>query len=451
MKVLRKAFSQPLDPVVTSFVSSIDEDKHIISADLDGSLAHVSMLETVGLITAAQAKKLKNGLAIIKDQFANGSFQLTQDCEDVHMNVEVKLEQLIGSDAKLLHTARSRNDQIALDMRLYIIQQIGGISWLVDELIETISNKADQYSDTIMPGYTHLQNAQPVSVGHALLSFVEMLKRDLERLKDCAKHTDCSPLGAGALAGSSLPIQPELSAKALGFSKTFDNSIDAVSDRDFICEFIFVCSMIALHLSQIAENLIIWTTKEFGFVTFSDAVTTTSSLMPQKKNPDPIEIVRAKAGAVCGDLMNVLMVLKAQPIGYNRDLQETKKPAINTANVISDSLKVLTLAISEMTVNGASTLEAASNPELFATDLVEYLVLKGMPFRQAHETVAEVVSLAREKSQSLKHLALSHYRQISPLFRDDIYDLYEPAASVARKTSPGGTGSRQPKQTRYPC
>ncbi|MBX9669959.1 MAG: argininosuccinate lyase [Candidatus Obscuribacterales bacterium] len=444
MKVLRTAFSQPLDPVVTSFVSSIDEDKYIINADLDGSLAHVSMLEAVGLIKAAQATKIKEGLAIIKEQYSDGTFNLSEDFEDVHMNIEVKLEQLIGSDAKLLHTARSRNDQVALDIRLYVLQQISGISSLLQELIETITAKAAQYSDTIMPGYTHLQHAQPVSVSHSFLSFVEMLKRDLERLKDCAEHTDCSPLGAGALAGSSLPIEPELSAKALGFSKAFNNSIDAVSDRDFACEFVFVCSMIAIHLSQIAENLIIWTTKEFGFVTFSDAVTTTSSLMPQKKNPDPIEIVRAKSGAVCGDLFNILMVLKAQPIGYNRDLQETKKPAINAANVIIESLKVMVLAFSEMTINGDATLEAASAPELFATDLLEYLVLKGVPFRKAHETIAELVSSAREKSQSLKHLPLTHYRQISPLFRDDIYDLYNPAASVARKNSPGGTGSRKP-------
>ena len=267
-----------------------------------------------------------------------------------------------------------------------------------------------------------------------------MLKRDAERFEDCQKRTACSPLGAGAIAGSSLPIAPQVSAEVLGFNKTFANSIDAVMDRDFVAEFVFACSLTAVHLSQLAETMIIWCTNEFGFVTFSDAVTTTSSLMPQKKNPDPIEIVRGKVGTVCGDLLNLLITLKGLPVGYNRDLQETKPPAINSSNTIIDALKVMSLALSEMSVNADNMKKAVSNPELYATDVLEYLVNKGMAFRAAHETVAEVVAHAREKSLSLTQLSIADYKIYSSLFAEDVFDLFDPKLSVSNKKSPGGAG-----------
>lgn len=443
MKVLRKAFNQPLDPVVSKFVSSVNDDAHLIAADITGSLAHVAMLEKVGLIGGEQAANITGALQVLKEQAFNGKFELDAEFEDVHMNVEKKLEAMIGDDAKLLHTARSRNDQVALDMRLYTLEQIGTIGWHLKILNAVLNEKAAENAGVVMPGYTHLQPAQPVSFAHVLNAFAEMLKRDEERFEDCKKRTACSPLGAGAIAGSGLPISPEFSAAALGFDKVFANSIDAVSDRDFLAEFVFDCTMTAVHLSQLAETLIIWCSKEFGFVNFSDAVTTTSSLMPQKKNPDPVEIVRAKAGTVVGDLMSLIVILKGLPVGYNRDLQETKPPAINAACTIVDSLKVMALAISEMSVNEEAMLAAASQPEMFATDIVEYLVNKGMPFRQAHETVAEVVSHARDSKTSLSKLPISEFKKYSQLFSEDVFKLFDAKLSVKSKVSPGGTGAVQ--------
>lgn len=435
MKVLRKAFNQPLDPVVSQFVSSVKDDVHLIAADITGSLAHVAMLEKVGLLTGAQAANLVEALQVLKEQAFNDTFQLDPQFEDVHMNVEKKLEEMIGDDAKLLHTARSRNDQVALDMRLYVLEQIGTIGWHIKILIAALNEKAVEHAGTIMPGYTHLQPAQPVSLEKALNAFGEMLKRDLERFDDCKKRTACSPLGAGALAGSGLCIQPRISASALGFEKVFANSIDAVSDRDFVAEFVFNCALTATHLSQLAETLMIWCTKEFGFIQFSDAVTTTSSLMPQKKNADPVEIVRAKCGTVCGDLLNLLVILKGLPLGYNRDLQETKPPAISSAKTVIDSLKVMALAVAQITVNSEVMLEAASQPELFATDIVEYLVNKGVAFRRAHETVAELVCHARDRQVSLVDLPLKTYKEYNQLFGEDVFKLFNTRVSVANKVS----------------
>ncbi len=292
MKVLRKAFKQSLNPVITSFVSSVDADKHLIKSDIKGSMAHVHMLERVGLLNQAQAADLMNGLTALLEQSEKHMLVLDPEYEDVHMNIEHKLEQLIGANAKLLHTARSRNDQVALDTRLFIIEQIDNLSNQVSTLIDTLCETAAQHKHVVMPGYTHLQKAQPVSFAKVMDAFVQMLQRDLERFADAKKRTSCSPLGAGALAGSSLPIEPSISADYLGFHSFFTNSIDAVSDRDFIAEFTFACTMCGVHLSQLAETLILWCSSEFGFIKFSDAVTTTSSLMPQKKNPDPIEIER---------------------------------------------------------------------------------------------------------------------------------------------------------------
>jgi argininosuccinate lyase len=458
MQVLRKAFKQQLDPFITEFVASIDADKELVLADLKGSIAHARMLTHCGLLTAAQGAKIEGGLQQLQVQAAAGGLTLQQQWEDVHMNVEKLLEELIGEDALRLHTARSRNDQVALDLRLYTIEQIDNVLLLLAALQKELLTLAKKNADVVMPGYTHLQRAQPVSFKHALLAFVEMLKRDEGRFLDCKKRTAVSPLGAGAQAGTALATNPAYTAKELGFveqaldtqdaanrsigaPKLFGNSIDAVSDRDFAVEFLSACSMTAVHLSQMAETFVIWGSNEFGFIQFEDSVTTSSSLMPQKKNPDPVEIVRGKTGFCVGELVNLLVTLKSLPLGYNRDLQETKPPVIRAAKSLAASLKAMAIVVPAISVDATRTLLASSDPDLMATDLVEYLVLKSVPFRQAHEAVAELVQLARDNSSALTDLTLAQYQSCHASFAVDVFALFDPVASFKSKTSHGGPGA----------
>lgn len=443
MKVLRKAFKQQLSDVVTEFVASAKADQAIVEADINGSLAHVAMLKKSGLVTPAQADNLQAGLEQIKSMYEKGEFVLDPQYEDVHMNVESKLAELIGSDAKVLHTARSRNDQVALDMRLFIWEKTLEIEILIAELQKALIDTGEANISVVMPGYTHLQRAQPLLFAHIMHSFVESFGRDKGRFADSVKRTAVSPLGAGALVGSGLPILPDAVAAVLELPHVFSNSVDAVSDRDFIAEFLFASSLTAVHLSQLAETLIIWCTKEFGFIQFPDDLTTTSSLMPQKKNPDPMELVRGKAGVIVGELVNVLITLKGLPVGYNRDLQETKPGAIKVASEIIACLKVMTLAIQGMQVVGDKTQQAASDPELFATDLVEYLVVKGVAFRAAHDAVACVVQFARDNQTPLKQLSLEHYKTHAPEFDDSVYKVFDAVNSVNSKTSSGGTATER--------
>jgi argininosuccinate lyase len=440
MEVLRKAFKQPLDPLITRFVSSVEDDKALLEADLRGSLAHLEMLVHCGLISPAQGEQIKSGLMRLLDQASAGQVELKQEYEDVHMNMEKQLEKLIGEDALRLHTARSRNDQVAVDMRIFIEQNIDQLTTLLIDLQTALLDVAGRSTNTVLPGYTHLQRAQPLVFAHIMLAFFEMFKRDILRFADTRKRTTVSPLGAGALAGSKLAIDPQFTAEQLNFSGYFANSLDAVSDRDFIGEFLFVSCLVSSHLSQLAETLIIWSSKEFNFINFPDSMTTSSSLMPQKKNADPIELVRAKSGVALGELVNFLTVIKGLPIGYNRDLQETKPPAIKVAAVLSLSLPVMTLAVKAMQLNPEVMLAAARDPELMAVDLVEYLVLKGMAFREAHESVSQLVQYAREVECLLSKLDLSVYRQFSPLFAEDVFDCFNPEKSLAEKKSPGSTG-----------
>jgi argininosuccinate lyase len=443
MKVLRKAFKQQLSDVVTEFVASAKADQAIVEADLDGSLAHVEMLKKSGLVTPAQADNLQSGLNKLKEQYEQGTFILDSQYEDVHMNVESKLAELIGADAKLLHTARSRNDQVALDMRLFILDKIAYIETLIADLQKALVKTGEANIDIVMPGYTHLQRAQPLLFAHVMHSYVEIFSRDKGRFVDAGKRTAVSPLGAGALVGSGLPIMPEVTAAALDLERVFANSIDAVSDRDFIAEFLFASSLTSVHLSQLAETLIIWCTKEFGFIQFPDDLTTTSSLMPQKKNPDPMELVRGKTGAIVGELVNVLITLKGLPVGYNRDLQETKPGAIKVADELAACLKVMTLAIQGMKVVSETTRQAASDPELFATDLVEFLVVKGVAFRAAHDAVACVVQYARDNNISLPQLSIEHYKEHASEFDQSVYKVFDAVNSVNSKTSNGGTATKQ--------
>ncbi len=440
MEVLRKAFIKPLDPLISQFVSSVDDDGSLIEADLQGSLAHTEMLMHCGLITKDQGEKIKFGLNDLLERTKANDFELEAKYEDVHMNVEKRLEVLIGKDALRLHTARSRNDQVATDLRLYVGQQIDKITDYLVDLQRALLLISKHSSDIVMPGYTHLQPAQPIVFAHVALAFFEMFMRDMARLADAKKRTQVSVLGAGALSGSRLPIDPDFTAKQLGFAESFANSLDAVSDRDFIGEFLFAASLASNHLSQLAETLIIWNSNEFGYVILPDNVTTSSSLMPQKKNADPLELIRAKSGIALGELVNFLTIIKGLPIGYNRDLQETKPTAIRVATSLGLCLQVMTIMISNIELNRERMLAAASNPELMATDLVEYLVTKGLAFRDAHEAVATLVQFAREKNYTLDKLDLMDYQRSSQYFVKDVFATFDPTKSLAEKNSPGSTG-----------
>ncbi len=427
-QVLRSAFTAPVDELVMRFVASVREDRHLVACDVRGSLAHVAMLRVVGVLSAEQAENIERGLRQILDEGPDG-LELTVDNEDVHMAVERRLEALIGEDARLLHTARSRNDQVATDLRLFVDERQREIREALDALCDALVAKATANPDAVMPGYTHLQRAQPVLFAHVMLSFREAFARDAGRFSIPL----VSPLGAGALAGSAVPIDPSVTATELGASAIFANSIDAVSDRDFAAEFLFASSLASVHLSQLAENLILWCTAEFGFVRLPDELTTGSSIMPQKKNPDCLELVRGRTGQALGELVNILTTLKALPFGYNRDLQETKPPVIRVAETLVDSIRVAELAITKMEIDERAMLGAASDELLFATDIVERLVTSGVAFRDAHSRVAGVVRSGRKFSE-LTDDEWSGFG-IDPATASDL----TPTGSVTSRKSPGGT------------
>jgi len=441
MEVLRKAFNQELDQKVSKFVASIEADEELIQVDIRGSLAHAAMLQQCGLISKSQHDEIKQGLEQIADEAKGGKFRLKPAHEDVHMNVEKRLEEIIGNSALFLHTARSRNDQVALDLRLFAHEQAISLIALLGEVRNLLIEIARKNVETVMPGYTHLQRAQPVSFAHVMLAFSETLRSDARRFHEASEHAKVSPLGAGAQAGTSLAIDPTISAKLLGFDEVFANSIDAVSDRDFVADFLYAASITSIHLSQIAETLIIWSSREFGFIEFSDSVTTTSSLMPQKKNPDPLELIRGKTGTACGELVNLLMILKGLPLGYNRDLQETKPPLIRVAKNLKESLEVLAAVIANMSVIRETMLKAASDPDMMSTDLVEYLVLKGVPFRKAHDILSQALKSCRERKIPISKLTVDEWKTFAPEFDKDVLDHFDPVKSLKSKTSHGSTGS----------
>ncbi|MDP6957762.1 MAG: argininosuccinate lyase [Planctomycetota bacterium] len=433
--LLRERFSKPVDAFAEKFVASTKADEQLVLADIEGSIAHTKMLTRQGILTQKDGVQILQGLDRVKKEYESGDFVLDVSQEDVHMNVESRL----GEVGAKLHAARSRNDQVALDMRLWLKDQIRA---LLDEIMKfqgVLRRKAIEEAGTVMPGVTHLQHAQPIVFGHALLSFKEAVERDYRRLEDCLKRTDVSPLGACAMAGTSLPTNPSVSAQELGMSKVFANSIDAVSDRDFAAEFTFCCSLIVTHLSQIAENLIIWSTPEFGFIELPDELCTSSSIMPQKKNPDLVELVRGKAGAVYGQLVNLLTTLKALPLGYNRDLQETKPPVFEVAETTRHSLQAIHMAIEGLEVNRDRMREEADDYQLLAADLAEYLAAKGVPFREAHGAVARLMKGCVEEGVTPNEMNIQKLRSFHPKFQGDVLDILTPEASVAGKVSPGGT------------
>jgi argininosuccinate lyase len=435
--IIRERFSKPADAFMAKFVASIDADRNLVEHDITGSIAHAKMLRKQGLITTREAASIVRGLERIRKDWRAGRFTLDVALEDVHMNVEKRLTGITKAGAKL-HTARSRNDQVALDLRLWMADEGYGIVADVERLREALVKRAAEHANTVLPGVTHLQHAQPVVFGHLLLAWHDRLDRDGTRFANGAFHTWTSPLGACALAGTSLPIDPAVTGREIGIP-CFTNSIDAVSARDFAVEFVSDCALLMVHLSQMAEDLVLWSTPEFGFIELPDELCTSSSIMPQKKNPDMIELVRGKAGSVIGNLVNLLTTLKGLPNGYNRDLQETKPPVFEAAETARLSVRAMTLAIEGMKVNSSAMRRAASDPQMLATDLAEYLVRKGVPFRESHGILARLMKRCAAEGTSPAEMKLDELRQYSRAFGSDVYALLTPEASVRGKRSPGGT------------
>ncbi|MCL6555048.1 MAG: argininosuccinate lyase [Burkholderiales bacterium] len=432
-------FSEPVDELVKRFTASVHFDRRLAPFDIQGSLAHARMLHEVGVLSAADLAAIETGMARIREEVEAGTFPWSVDLEDVHMNIERRLTDLIGEAGKRLHTARSRNDQVATDVRLYLRDAIDRLLAALRRLQGALLDLAEGHTETIMPGFTHLQVAQPVSFAHHLLAYQEMFARDAERLTDCRRRVNRLPLGAAALAGTTYPIRRERVAELLGFEGVCENSLDAVSDRDFAIEFTAAAALVMMHLSRLAEELILWMSPRFGFIRLADRFCTGSSIMPQKKNPDVPELVRGKAGRVYGHLMALLTLMKAQPLAYNKDNQEDKEPLFDTVDTLLDALTLFADMMGGITVNRDAMRKAAREGFATATDLADYLVKKGMPFRDAHEAVARAVRHAEAKGCDLADLSLAELRQFSPLIGEDVYGVLTLEGSLAARNHIGGT------------
>jgi argininosuccinate lyase len=432
-------FIETTNELVEQFTASIPYDWRLYPYDIAGSMVHAAMLGKQGIIPKKEADRIIRGLEEILKEIVAGAFEFSVELEDIHMNIENRLIEKIGPTGGKLHTARSRNDQVALDIRMFLRDEIAEIHELLTALQAVIVHLAEQHSDVVLPGYTHLQRAQPVLFGHHLLAYYEMLERDRGRLEDCFRRVNVMPLGAGALAGTVLPIDRKFVAKQLGFSGLCENSMDAVSDRDFAIEFVAACAQIMMHLSRLSEELVIWSSSEFGFITISDAFTTGSSIMPQKKNPDVAELTRGKTGRVYGNLMALLTLMKGLPLAYNRDMQEDKEPIFDASDTVTLSLSVFIEMLKGVTIHKETMRKAAEDGFITATDLADYLVRKGMPFRKAHEVVGRAVLRATELGCGLVDMPIGEYKKLSPLIHEDVYDALSVGASVRRRTSYGGT------------
>lgn len=433
-------FSENTDKLVEKINASIDVDKRLYSKDIEGSIAHVKMLAHESIITKDESDKIVKGLLKVHDQIEKGQIKYSDQLEDIHMHVEDALGKVTGDVAKKLHTARSRNDQIALDVRMYLKEEINNIIELIVGLQNIIVQKAHDNIDVIMPGYTHLQRAQPVLFSHHLMAYYEMFKRDKQRFEDCFKRTDVMPLGAAALAGTTYPINREFVKELLEFSTVSENSIDAVSDRDFVVEFISDASITMLHLSRFSEELILWSSSEFAFVTISDAFTTGSSIMPQKKNPDVAELVRGKTGRVVGNLMAIITLLKSLPLAYNKDMQEDKEPLFDTVDTLKICLDVYSRMIPSIKINKERMLESCSKGFMNATDLADYLTVKGVPFRESHALSGKLVAYALENKKELQDISLKEFKDFSDMIEDDLFEYLTLESMIKRRKSYGGTG-----------
>ena len=439
---LRSRFHKDADELVKQYTASIPFDQRLYKQDIAGSITHAKMLARQSIISEKEAELIVMGLVSLREQIEQGTFRFDPALEDIHMNIEARLTEKIGDIAGKLHTARSRNDQVALDMRLYTKEAITETIRSLKELQRALLAVAEANKSTAMPGYTHLQQAQPVLVAHHFLAYFEMLQRDISRFRDCLKRTDVLPLGSGALAGVPYPIDRDFLARELGFSQISRNSIDAVSDRDFVIEYEAAASITMMHLSRLAEELTLWSSAEFGFIDIDEAYATSSSIMPQKKNPDVAELARGKVGRVYGHLLGMLTVMKALPLSYNRDLQEDKEGLFDTVDTLLSTLGVLAGMVKTLKVNSVRTRQAAEEGYILATDVADYLVKKGLPFRQAHAVVAKLVAYAIDQGKSLHQIDLSHYKSYSPLFEEDVYNITLDSSIRARNVS-GGTAPQQ--------
>ena len=438
-------FSEPVDDLVKRFTASVGFDQRLAEFDIRGSIAHAHMLHAVGVLSAADLAAIEDGLAKISAEIAAGSFVWSLDLEDVHLNIEKRLTDLIGDAGKRLHTARSRNDQVATDVRLYVRAAIDNVQVLIKALQQALLDLADPHTDTVMPGFTHLQVAQPISFAHHLLAYVEMLSRDAQRFADCRKRVNRLPLGAAALAGTSFPIDRQMVAKELGFDSVCENSLDAVSDRDFAIEFVAAAAITMTHLSRFSEELILWMSPRFAFIDIADRYCTGSSIMPQKKNPDVAELVRGKTGRVNGHLIALLTLMKGQPLAYNKDNQEDKEPLFDSVDTLSMSLAAYAGMVGGITVHADAMRAAALQGYATATDLADYLVKKGLPFREAHETVAQAVRFAEAQGCDLSALALADLRRYSPLIEADVFEALTLEGSMNSRSHIGGTAPARVK------
>ena len=432
-------FAQPTNQFVEEFTASIDFDKRLYHQDIRGSMAHARMLGKQGIIPMEDVEAITRGLKEILAQIEAGKFDFSVSLEDIHMNIEARLSAKIGEAGKRLHTGRSRNDQVALDIRLYLRDEIVEVLAYLELLVDSLIFQAEENIDVIMPGYTHLQTAQPILFAHHMLAYVEMFKRDKARMEDCLKRVNVLPLGAGALAGTTFPIDREHVAELPEFPEVTRNSLDSVADRDFSLEFMSASSILMMHLSRFSEELILWSTSEFKFIDLSDGFCTGSSIMPQKKNPDVPELVRGKTGRVYGNLMALLTVMKALPLAYNKDMQEDKEPLFDTIDTVKGSLKIFAEMIATMKVRAQNMRVAAGRGFSTATDVADYCVRKGLPFRQAHEVVGKTVRYCIEQNKEIDQLTLAEFQAFSPLIEADIYRHVTLDASVNARQATGGT------------
>ena len=434
------------EKIADDFNSSIHFDSRMYKQDIAGSMVHAQMLASRDIISQEDANALVAGLGQILEELESGKLEIDMTCEDIHMFVEAELTKRLGDVGKRLHTARSRNDQVALDIRMYLRNEIDTITDLVKTLLSTITEKAEAYADAIMPGYTHLQRAQPITFGHHLMAYAMMLLRDLDRLADCRKRMNQSPIGCCALAGTTYPIDREFEAKNLGFDGVCRNSLDGVSDRDFCVELLSALSILMMHLSRFSEEVILWCSWEFRFVSLSDAYTTGSSIMPQKKNADMAELVRGKTGRVYGDLMGLLTTLKGLPLAYNKDMQEDKESIFDAVDTVKMCLQVFSGMVATMTANRDAMKRAAQKGFINATDLADYLVKKGLPFRSAYKISGQLVALCIKENTVLDDLPLETYQQYSELFAEDLYGQIALETCVNKRTSQGGTSVASVKE-----
>ncbi len=436
-------FKEKTERVVEAFTSSISFDKRLWKYDIDGSIAHAKMLKKQKIISYKDAGAILRGLNNIKQEIESGRFNFTDKMEDIHMHIENTLTKKTGIPGQKLHTARSRNDQVALDLRLFMREEINKIKKLIRNFQTILSALAEKHIDVAMPGYTHLQRAQPVLLSHHFLAYLEMFERDIGRFEDCMQRVNILPLGSGALAGTSLPVDRKYVARLLNFPAISKNSLDAVSDRDFVVEFLSASSVLMVHLSRLSEELVLWSSDEFGFIELPDAYSTGSSIMPQKKNPDVPELVRGKTGRVFGHLLTLLVLLKGLPLAYNRDLQEDKEPLFDTVDTVKACLSVLIKMMPKIRFNKKTMGKAAKGGFSTATDLAEYLVKKGMPFRKAHGITGKIVKYCLEEKKNLGDLDLGEFKRFSEMIEKDVFNYITIDASISKKGTCGGTAKKR--------